>query len=190
MPNPMPNPAKRRDRPLSDEERDQVRVLYAEGCGRNEISRRTGIHQRRVSAIAAELGLTFRRAAHTAVATEIKKEDARARRAALAISLLEDAERLRQQLFAACTAYNFGGKDNTFAQVKLSEPSFRDKNYLMGAIGLAVDRAVRLDEYDKDTGLGDAKSMLSALAAGLDAAYRELEGQPSDGQAPADATGP
>src|SRR5258708_4683856 len=133
------------ERPITDDEREQVARLHAAGLGRNAISRETKIHQRRVSAIAVELGLTFKRSPHVAAAAEAKKVDAKARRAALALALLDDAERLRQSLWTVCTAYNFGGKDNTFEQVQLSEPSFRDKQSIMAAIGLAVDRAVKLD---------------------------------------------
>ena len=165
--------------PFTDDERRQVRDLHAQGHGRNEISRRTGIHSRRVSAIAAELGLTFKRGERTREATEAKKADARTRRAALAVQLLDDAARMRQQLWEACTVYNFGGKDNTFEQAMIDEPSFRDKREIMSAVGIAIDRAVRLDEYDADPGIDAAKSMLGALAKGLGAAYDQLN-QPAD----------
>jgi hypothetical protein len=153
--------------PFTDDERDQVRRLHAAGTGRNEIARQTGIHQRRVSAIAADLGLTFKRSPHVAAAAEAKKVDAKARRAALALKLLEDAERLRESLWQTCTAYNFGGKDNTFEQVQLSEPSFRDKQHIMTSIGLAIDRAVKLDAYDRaDESLSGLDVWLATFAGG------------------------
>lgn len=67
----------------------------------------------RVSKIAKELGLSFNREA-TAAATEAKVIDAKARRAQLMHDLLDDAERLRQQLFALATLHSFGGKDHTY----------------------------------------------------------------------------
>lgn len=135
--------------PFSDPEREQVARLHAAGLGRNAISRETKIHQRRVSAIAESLGLTFTRSPHTQAAAEAKKVDGKARRTALALRLLEDAERMRQALWLPCKAYNFGGKDNTFEERDLEQPSFRDKQAIMAAIGLAVDRAVKLDLYDR-----------------------------------------
>lgn len=135
--------------PIGPADYDKVKKLHAKGLSRNEIARKTGRSGRSVSRIAAQLGLTFERGEQVKAATEARKIDAKARRAALAVALAEDAERLRQQLWAPCIAYNFGGKDNTFEQARLDEPSFADKAKIMSAIGIAVDRSVKLDAYDK-----------------------------------------
>ncbi len=163
----------RHARPVTDEDRRLVAELHAQGLSRNAIARQIGRSGRTVTKIADELGLDFERA-RTRVATEARKDDARARRAALAVRLLDDAERMRQQLWEACTVYNFGGKDNTFEQALINEPSFADKHKIMSSVGIAIDRAVRLDEYDADPGIDAAKSMLGALARGLGAAYDQL----------------
>lgn len=178
MPSPdKPRPPGRRapDSPYTDEEREAVRSRHAAGLGRNAIARETSIHQRKVSAIAAELGLSFRRSPHVREATEAKKVDARARRTALQLALLADAEKLRQSLWLSCTAYNFGGKDNTFEQVILSEPSFRDKREIMTAVGIAVDRVIKLDEYDRTAGTGDERSVLGDLMKGLKQAWADAQ---------------
>ncbi|GLH97358.1 helix-turn-helix domain-containing protein [Phytohabitans aurantiacus] len=167
-------------RPVNEDDERLVAELHAEGLSRNEIARRIHRSGRTVSRIADKLNLSFERGDQVREATQARKADARAKRAALAVSLLDDAERLRQQLFAACMVYNFGGKDNTFEQALINEPSFRDKRDLMGAIGTAIDKAVRLDEYDADPGIDAAKSMLGALAAGLGAAYDQLNQATSD----------
>lgn len=152
------------DAPYTDEEREAVRSRHAGGMGRNQISRETGIHTRKVSKIAEELGLTFKRAAWVREAVEAKQVDAKARRAALAIALLDDAERMRAQLFAPMTAFAFGGKDNTYAEHEIPEPTVRDKRDLMGAIGAAIDRAVKLDAYDRvDDSLADVDRWLIAM---------------------------
>lgn len=169
------------DAPYTDDEREAVRSRHAGGMGRNQISRETGIHTRKVSKIAEELGLTFKRAAWVREAVDAKRVDAKARRAALQLALLGDAERMREQLWSACVVYNFGGKDNTYEEHPLTEPSFRDKREIMTAVGIAVDRAVKLDQYDADPGVDAAKSMLGALAAGLGAAYDQLTAPPTDG---------
>lgn len=138
-------------RPVTDEDRQQVRELHGQGVGRNQIAKRINRSPVTVTKLAAEMGLDFDRSQHPQLvaATAARVADGRARRAALAERLLDDAERLRQQLFAACTVYNFGGKDNTFEQALIDQPSFRDKRDLMNAIGLAIDRAVKLDAYDR-----------------------------------------
>ncbi|MBM0275337.1 helix-turn-helix domain-containing protein [Micromonospora tarensis] len=160
-------------RPVTQDDYDQVRELHAQDLSRNEIGRRIRRSGKTVSEIAAELGLTFDRSG-TRAATEARKDDARAKRARLSVALLDDAERLRQQLWKEAKAFNFGGKDNTYNEVTLDEPTFADKLKIMQATGIAVDKAVRLDEYDADPGIDAAKSMLGALAAGLGAAYDQL----------------
>jgi AraC-like DNA-binding protein len=158
-------------RPVTDADRRLVAELHAEGLSRNEIARRIHRSGRTVSRIADELGLSFERGEQVQAATEARKVDARSRRARLALALLEDAERLRQQLFAACTVWNFGGKDNSFESQLIDEPSFRDKREIMSAIGIAIDRSVRLDEYDSGASVGQVVSLLESLAQGLTARW-------------------
>ena len=156
----------RTEKPVDDAERDQIARLHAQGLGRNAISRETGINARRVSYLAKELGLSFVRSTAVTAATEARVVDSKARRAALAQALLADAERLRQQLFAPVTVYNFGGKDNTFETAALTEPSMRDKRDLMASVGMAVDRAVKLDAYDKADEAGSALDLWIAAMSG------------------------
>lgn len=157
-------------RPVTDEDRDQVRELHAEGLSRNEIARRIGRSGKTVSNIAKAAGLTFERGPEVAAATEARKVDAKARRAALALALLDDAERLRQQLWEGCQVHNFGGKDNTFETAWISEPTFRDKRDIITAVGVAVDRSVKLDAYDR------ADEQMSAIDAWLAAMSGDLPG--------------
>lgn len=163
-------------RPITDAERDRVAQLHAEGKSRNAIARLISRAPSTVSGIAAELHLTFDRA-RTAEATRAKVVDAKARRAQLANDLLDDAQRLRRQMWKPCKAFNFGGKDNSYNEVQLDEPTFADKLKIMQAAGLAADKHVRLVELDADQGIDDAKAMLADLAEALGQAWR-------DGQAP------
>lgn len=50
-------------KPVTDEERERVRQLHAEGKGRNEIAEILGRGGRTISTIAKDLGLSFSRAA-------------------------------------------------------------------------------------------------------------------------------
>src|SRR5690242_16775774 len=111
--------------PFTDRERELVTQLHTEGHGRNEISRRTGIHNRRVSAIAAELGLSFERGgARTAAATAAKKADAATRRARIEEAALASAEKLLEQMWKPALVFNFGGKENDYNSTTLEEPPF------------------------------------------------------------------
>lgn len=57
---------------------------------------------------------------------------------------------MREQLFAETKVYNFGGKDNTFAEAKVPEPCHRDKQALVNAILGAAKAALELERFDHD----------------------------------------
>lgn len=157
-------------RPLTDHDRDQVKALHAEGCNRNEIARRISRAQSTVSKIARELGLTFDRT-RTAEATKAKVADAKARRAELAALLLEDAHRLRVQLWEPCTLVKIGGKDNVATEHPLVRPLFEDQLKIVQASSLAAERHARLVELDKDDGTSEVASLLGNLLGGLQAKH-------------------
>ncbi|RBQ05165.1 helix-turn-helix domain-containing protein [Micromonospora sp. LHW51205] len=167
-------------RPVTQADHDRVRELHAEGLSRNAIAKEIGRSGKTVSEIAVKLGLTFDRT-RTRAATEARRDDAKSRRAALALALLGDAERLRAQLWKPAHYVDHGGKEYDRVDWTLDEPAFADKLKLMQSVGIAVDRAVKLDQYDADPGIDAAKSMLGALAAGLGAAYDQLTQPATDG---------
>lgn len=159
--------------PITDQDRQQVAELHAAGRSRNQIAREIGRAASTVSKIAAAFDppLSFERE-RTQKATAAKVADAKARRAALALALLGDAERLRRQMWAPATIYNFGGKDNDYNERAVDKPPFADQLKIMQTTGLAVDRHVRLVELDADAGVDDAKSMLTDLMGALGEAWR------------------
>lgn len=163
---------RRPGRPVTPAEYDQLRELHGQGLSRNEIARQLGRSGKTISYMAEEIGLNFDRA-RTRAATEARKDDARARRAALALALLDDVERLRARLHTQYVVYQFDREGDLVTGV-LAQPPARDQRDLMMAIGAAIDRSLRLDEYDADPGIDAAKSMLGALARGLGAAYDQL----------------
>lgn len=152
---------------LTEDERAELRRLHAQGLGRNEIARRLGRGSRSVSVVAAELGLSFDRAA-TEEATRARQADLAERRALLAEALQSDAERLTEQLWQPSKIYNFGGKDNEYNERDVPEPPADAKRALMGAAGMAIDRSLRLVPPAADeSGLDAARSMLTGLAEGV-----------------------
>ncbi|EEP73515.1 hypothetical protein MCAG_03842 [Micromonospora sp. ATCC 39149] len=160
-------------RPVTQADYDQVRALHAERLSRNAIAKQLGRSGKTISEIAKKLGLSFDRE-KTKVATAARVADAKDRRAALALALLGDAEKLRGQLWEEAHYVDHGGKEYDRVDWTLPQPTFADKLKIMQATGIAVDRAVKLDQYDADPGIDAAKSMLGALAAGLGAAYDQL----------------
>ncbi|MET9465813.1 helix-turn-helix domain-containing protein [Streptomyces sp. NPDC006544] len=158
---------------VTPEELDTLRRLHAEGKGRNEIARLMDRGQRTISIYAERLGLSFDRTA-TAVATEARVIDSRARRLDLVdryhaqIGKLLDrldrpSHRIREVSF---------GKVVTYEAEDLPSQDVRN---LMQAVATATTQAAKLEALDSDNGVGDAKSMLGQLAAGLTAAYQAMD---------------
>lgn len=155
--------------PVTDQDRDAVRTLHAQGLGRNEIARRIGRGTRTVSVIAAELGLTFDRAAMTETATNNRKAQLAARRMDLAEDLQTDAERLTEQMWQPSVVFNFGGKDNTFEKRPVDEPPADAKKALMSAAGIAIDRSLKLAPVEVDQqGLAAVDQWLRGMMGGSD----------------------
>jgi hypothetical protein len=154
--------------PFTDRERALVAELHAQGHGRNKISKETGIHTRRVSAIAAELGLSFvRGGARTAAATEARKADAATRRSEIEAAALDAAQRLLGQMFDRALVYNFGGKDNTYEQTTLDEPPFADKRAIATSVQALMQTALKIAEHDRaDATVSGVDAWLEAMTGG------------------------
>lgn len=149
---------------LPPEDRQRILDLHATGMSRNDIARETGRSGSTVTKVIHDAGLTFDRST-TAAATQAKKVDAAALRAQLELDYLADAQRLREQLWQPCTAFNFGGKDNTYAEKQLTEPVFADKLKIMQASTTASNASLRIEQSRADGGTTMAKSLLTDLAA-------------------------
>ncbi|HEX2317167.1 MAG TPA: hypothetical protein VHJ17_25700 [Thermomonospora sp.] len=153
--------------PVTQRDYQRVLELHGQGLSRNEIARRVGRSGSTVSRLARELGLSFENGGKVRSALKAAQAYNAARRAELARTLLDDALRLRRRLWEPSTVHAFGGRDNTFTEARLDEPPYRDKREIMAAVGIAVDKSLRLDEYDSDGGVEEARSLLTALAEGL-----------------------
>jgi hypothetical protein len=166
--------------PVTDEEREQIRALHAQGLGRNEIARAIGRGTRTVSVQAAKLGLVFDNAEMTDAATRVRKAQLAARRMDLAEALQEDAERLTEQMWEPAVVYSFGGKDNTYEKRDVDEPPADAKKALMGAAGMAIDRSLKLVPPVHTDGEDDARSVLGRMMAGLAEVWNEQQAAGAD----------
>jgi hypothetical protein len=158
---------------LTDAERERIKELYDAGMGRNEIAAAIGRSAGIVTKIARELGLSFNRAM-TAEAVEARRIDMAARRAVLADNLLSDAEALREQMWEPCKYWEWGGRSHTYAEVTVEEPTPTDKWRLMSAATTASQGSMKIELHDVGQNVDNAKSMLSALAAGLQAVAESI----------------
>lgn len=138
----------------------EIQRLAADGVGRNEIARQLGVSAGTVTRH-APAGSFDRKS--TAAAVKARKVDLAARRAEIAALLLEDAARLRAQLWQPHIAFAFGGKENTYNEHPLSEPTPADKRALITSAVTALNAHLRLVDHDADGGLHDAESVLDGF---------------------------
>lgn len=163
-------------RRIDNTKRDHILALHAKGLGCKAIAREAGVSPSTVSKVCNEAGLTFDRT-KTMVATKALVADAKHRRAELAEALLDDAMRLRAQLWEPAKAFNFGGKDNTYNEVQLDRPVFADQLKIIQAAEVAARRHQALIEMDTTSGATAAESVLDRLEAGFaDYAQQHTEG--------------
>lgn len=177
--------------PLTDTERQAILDMQAAGESRNAIARQLGRSPGVVSKVVADAGRTFARGEQVAAATQAKQADNRARRAELESLLLTDAMELRKQLWEPALVYSFGGRDNTYEQHVLDRPDAQAQATILRAVGIAIDKSVRLAEVDKhDSGAAEGKGILGQLGAALGMAYGELRAAESAEQDPDGPEGP
>jgi helix-turn-helix protein len=169
--------------PITDQDRDDVRRLHAEGKSRNEIARTIGRSGSTVSKIAGSFDppLSFARGPEVVAATDARRIDLAARRAQFAESLHESAEKLHEQLFAPCTIGAFGGKENEWSQVDLDRPPFSDQRQILAGVSIAVDKSLKLAPAEGGQGAEDVRSMLGTLGEVLADAFADDEGADDGG---------
>lgn len=153
---------------ITEQQRQQVRDLHAQGLSRNDIARQVGISFDSVSKICKAAGLTFDRAA-TEHATKAAQIDHKARRAKIISRLYAQSEtildRLESQDGYKTIAKGERGRD-VEAVLDFIPPA--DRRNELTSIAISLDKAVALERVDTDNGNGHAISMLDKLAAQLE----------------------
>ncbi|MFC9847782.1 helix-turn-helix domain-containing protein [Streptomyces sp. NPDC060223] len=154
-------------RPVTDEDRQAVRRLAGEGLGRNAIARELKRSPRTISTIAEALDppVTFDRTM-TAVATQARVIDGKARRAAIIAGLYDVVEDDLLYL-----------KDDTYDLVEVSMGApvryeanrlpAQDRKALITGVSTATTAAARLEALDGDPETDTARSILGSLADGI-----------------------
>jgi hypothetical protein len=160
-------PKRKQPAPLTEAEKAEILRRHAAGETRNGIAREMGRSQQAVSKTVANAGGSFARAVEVQAATEARRIDLEERRVDLAHQLHLHAERLLTQLDKPALVYNFGGKDNTYEEHTLPEPSFGDKRTIIGAAGIAIDKSLKLVPPKTDTeGLAAVDAWLKGMMGG------------------------
>lgn len=146
----------------TEAQRAEALSLY-ESQGPTAAGAQLGIPKETIMSWAKKAGIRTVRTEATRAAVEAKVVDGKLRRQELAALLLEDAHKLRKQLWEPARLVNFGGKDNTLAETMLDEPLFVDKKNIMSAVGTAMTTMAKLEAVDTDNGVAGAVSMLDRL---------------------------
>lgn len=144
----------------------QLATLHAENLSVRGIGERMGFSRNTISRHAKRLGLSFNRE-QTKAATAAVQADAKAKRARLELQLLDDAEKLRSQMWEPATYIDHGGKDFIKVEWTTTQPTPADKLKLMQAASAALDRSIKIAQLDSDNGAAGAISMLEGLAKQL-----------------------
>lgn len=153
-----------------------LRRHHAAGHSLRRTAGEMGFGLQTISDHAKEIGLSWDQASKTQAAANARNATAKDRRARIQLGLLEDAEKLRSQIFAPTLVYNFGGKDNDYNERMMDEPPHADKLRIMQAVGIAVDKSLKLAEHDS-TGAEEGRSLMRGIAEafGLGAAEEEKD---------------
>jgi AraC-like DNA-binding protein len=170
--------------PVGDAERDRIRVLHARGLSCNAIAAEVGRSPSTVTRQCKRMGLSFDRSA-TIEAVQAHAADAKARRAKLMLDYLDDAARLRAELWEPAMMRSIGGKDNVYTEHPIDRPMFADQYQIMRASGLAFDKHLAAAEFDSDNGTAGAKNLLGDIGNALRAIADGIEQAPA-GDEPAE----
>jgi hypothetical protein len=151
---------------VTDTERTKIIAAIKAGDSSRTIAKRFGRSTNTIAKISKAAGVPFSRPG-IETATRIRKLDNAARRAILEAGMLDDAIRLRAELFAPTTIHNFGGRDNTYASENIPQPTITGKRELASAIRTLTDGAANLAKANDNGGVDDAIGLLGQLGQAL-----------------------
>lgn len=158
----------KRPQPVTPELRARVRALHGEGLGRNAIAREVQVSGATVTKIAKQFKppLEFNRE-ETAIALRARQIDLGSIRESLARKFLLAADDSLNMLAAPVVLGQFGGKDNTWNETLLPEPTIEQRKTLIGSAQAAAKSGVDLLAVDAANGSVSARGMVVELAEAL-----------------------
>lgn len=141
----------------ADQLRDDVIALHKKGMSRDQIAHELGCERQFVTEVAQEEGLVFK----TRSGQHKRLEEAADQRARIMKKMNDAAEKMLGLLDQPVVAFNFGGRDNTYAEHELPEPTIQDKLRLMQAAKVGVDAGLALAAHDA----GSARVSINLIMA-------------------------
>lgn len=167
---------------ITDEERDHIRALHAQGLSRNRIAREVGRSMTAVTTVCETLGLSFDRTrtknATAAAALDIaeRRERLRARLIGRAEYLMDAVEAGRWRTLTKTT----GGAEQ---EAELPFVPVRDERDAAWSIGTYLANEERLAKAGGDAKTDTAKSVIEALFDGLRTVHDEDAAVPAPREA-------
>jgi transposase-like protein len=166
-------------KPIDLETRSAIVKAVQKGARRSAVARQFNVSPSTVARVCREAGiipkpLTPGQQHSRRMATDAVKLETRRRRMELSLRLLEDAEKLRKQLWQPWTAYDFGGggENYGFHQHQLKQPDARSQRDICIALAVCVDKSIALEKLD-DGSTNTVKAAIVSLIDRLETA--ELE---------------
>lgn len=178
---PAPKPrARAAHRPVDDLTRVKIQDAARDGSrSRNSIAREFSVSGETVTRICGEVGITFDRS-KTEAAVRAHAVDIAEERSLLVKEMIAEAREELDLLNAPYLVWSFGGMDGNIHSHLLDSAPMDVRNVAMRSAAIAFDKATRVVERDPDT--SGAKSVLSAIEAGLRAVVADLDsGVTNDG---------
>lgn len=154
-------------RPWTAADDRTLRKLHMAGKSMHAIAKEMGRSKDTISNHGEKLGLRWGISPQVKAAAAEVSARAKVRRAELMHLLLEDAHRLRAQMWQPTTYFDWGGKDHDYDEREVPEPTHADKQKLMQATATAVQSYARLEQLEAEAGAPAARSMLERLAERL-----------------------
>lgn len=148
-------------RVYSDEQREEALRIY-ETDGPSAAAEATGVPKSTIRSWAKSDGVRTVRNQNTREATEAAQADAKALRAELSLGLMQDAKRMREELWNPSIAISAG----QVVEAPRAVPEVQLK--MLTGIGIAIDKSATLDAVDNDGGVADVVSMLDSLRERLE----------------------
>lgn len=148
---------------------DEAKIAAVEGirAGRStrDVAAELGMSEASVRRFARGAGVHSATRVLTEKATQAKIATMAASRAELARLLLEDAHRLRAQIWEPCTVamtVSVGEGCSTVVDHRLERPTFRDQREGITACAIALDKHLKVIQFDGSPELAAAKSLLES----------------------------
>lgn len=157
---------------LTNAERAQILEVIRSGeYARNEIARRFKRSVSTITRIAQQAGEgnAFDRS-QTKQATAARKAEMAARRAQLAADLLEDAEKIRAQLWAPAKIHKI--HQGEFVEHTIDQPLFSDQKNILISVAIAVDK---VEDLERAEGAEEARDALGEWMQAMRSEAEERE---------------